>query len=67
MPSLVVFFFDLDWDDHQWQEKEMECASKIQVIRQGIDIVTFPGFHSCCMILCVFTIELLLRGEQRRL
>ena len=33
MPSLVVFFFDLDWDDGQWEEKETECASKIQVIR----------------------------------
>lgn len=33
VPSLVVFFFDLDWDEPQWEEKEMECASKIQVIR----------------------------------
>ena len=33
VPSLVVFFFDLDWDEAQWEEKETECASKIQVIR----------------------------------
>ena len=33
VPSLVVFFFDLDWDDLQWEEKKTECASKIQVIR----------------------------------
>ena len=35
VPSLVVFFFDLDWDEPQWEEKETECASKIQVIRLG--------------------------------
>ena len=33
VPSLVVFFFDLDWDESQWEEKETECASKIEVIR----------------------------------
>lgn len=30
---MVVFFFDLEWDDTQWEEKVTECASKIRVIR----------------------------------
>lgn len=33
LPALVVFFFDLDWGDPQWEEKQTECVSKIQVIR----------------------------------
>ena len=33
LPAVVVFFFDLEWDDPQWEEKVTECASKIKVIR----------------------------------
>ena len=33
VPSLMVIFFDLDWDDAQWKEKETECASKVAVLR----------------------------------
>ena len=33
IPSLMVVFFDLDWDDAQWKEKETECASKVAVLR----------------------------------
>jgi hypothetical protein len=37
VPSLVVFFFDLDWDHPQWEEKVMECASKVQVLRSSLE------------------------------
>lgn len=33
LPSLVAFFFDLDWNDPQWDERQMECVSKVEVIR----------------------------------
>lgn len=33
LPALVAFFFDLDWNDPQWDEKQTECVSKIEVIR----------------------------------
>ena len=33
VPSLVVFFFDLDWNDPQWEERQTECVSKVEVIR----------------------------------
>ena len=33
IPSVVVVFFDLDWDEHMWKEKQMECATKIEIIR----------------------------------
>ncbi len=33
VPSLMVVFYDLDWDDVHWKEKETECASKVAVLR----------------------------------
>ena len=36
LPALVAFFFDLDWNDPQWEEKQTECVSKVEVIRSVI-------------------------------
>jgi hypothetical protein len=33
VPSLVVVFFVLDWDEPNWKEKQMECATKVELIR----------------------------------
>lgn len=33
LPALVVVFFDLDWNDPQWREKQTECASRVAVVR----------------------------------
>lgn len=33
VPSVVVLFWDLDWDDPQWREKSMECATKVEILR----------------------------------
>ena len=33
VPALVVVFYDLDWNDQQWKEKQTECASRVAVIR----------------------------------
>ena len=35
LPALVGFFFDLDWEDALWDERQLECVSKIEVIRWG--------------------------------
>jgi hypothetical protein len=36
VPSLVVIFFDLDWDEPNWKEKQMECATKAELVRFGV-------------------------------
>ncbi len=36
MPSLVVVFFDLDWDEPNWKEKQMECSTKIELVRHSL-------------------------------
>jgi len=33
LPALVVVFYDLDWNDPQWKEKQTECASRVAVVR----------------------------------
>lgn len=33
IPAVVVVFYNLDWNDSQWNEKKMECASKVQSLR----------------------------------
>ncbi|KOB67024.1 Uncharacterized protein OBRU01_20427 [Operophtera brumata] len=37
IPSVVVIFYDMDWNDAQWNEKMIECASKVQSIRAAVE------------------------------
>lgn len=36
VPSLVVVFFELDWDEPNWKEKQMECATRIELVRSEL-------------------------------
>jgi hypothetical protein len=33
VPSLVVLFFELDWNDQLFKEKQVELKDKIEMIR----------------------------------
>lgn len=33
VPAVMVAFYDLDWNDTQWSEKMIECASRVQSMR----------------------------------
>ncbi len=46
IPSVMVVFYDLDWDDAQWKEKETECASRVAVLRFFIHIRFLEDFIS---------------------
>lgn len=35
VPALVVVFYELDWDEPQWKEKQSECATKVEIVRYG--------------------------------
>ncbi|XP_077589435.1 trafficking protein particle complex subunit 11 isoform X2 [Stigmatopora nigra] len=35
-PALVVVFYELDWDDSQWREKQSECATKVEIVRSSL-------------------------------
>ncbi|XP_054008075.1 trafficking protein particle complex subunit 11 isoform X1 [Hylaeus anthracinus] len=37
VPAVVVVFYDLDWNDPQWNEKKMECASRVQTLRNALE------------------------------
>ncbi|KAK2173143.1 hypothetical protein NP493_899g00027 [Ridgeia piscesae] len=36
IPSVVVMFFDIDWDEPQWRERQMECSTKVQIVRNSL-------------------------------
>ena len=36
LPSVLVFFYDLDWNDVHWEEKKVECAAKLQTLRSSL-------------------------------
>ncbi|XP_064653075.1 trafficking protein particle complex subunit 11-like isoform X2 [Lineus longissimus] len=36
MPAVVVVFYDLDWDEHMWKEKQMECATRVEIVRSTL-------------------------------
>lgn len=42
VPSLVVVFFDLDWDEPNWKEKQMECATKVELVRLAHQLFLLP-------------------------
>ncbi|KAI8419698.1 hypothetical protein MSG28_008386 [Choristoneura fumiferana] len=37
VPALVVIFYDMEWNDPQWNEKIIECASRVQSIRAAVE------------------------------
>lgn len=37
VPALVVLFYELDWDDPQWKEKQSECATKVEIVRYELN------------------------------
>ncbi|KAI1238359.1 Trafficking protein particle complex subunit 11, partial [Lamprotornis superbus] len=43
VPALVVVFYELDWDEPQWKEKQLECATRVEIAK-------FAGkkYQSCC-------------------
>lgn len=36
VPSVVVVFCDLEWDDPHWEERKMECVSRVQSLREAL-------------------------------
>ncbi|ESO93952.1 hypothetical protein LOTGIDRAFT_209465 [Lottia gigantea] len=36
VPAVVVVFYDLDWDEFLWKEKQMECATRVEIVRNSL-------------------------------
>ncbi|XP_078252931.1 trafficking protein particle complex subunit 11 [Rhinoraja longicauda] len=36
VPALVVVFYELDWDESQWKEKQSECSTRVEIVRQSL-------------------------------
>nr|CAD7408851.1 unnamed protein product [Timema cristinae] len=37
VPAVVVIFYELDWDDVLWNEKKIECSSRVQSVRASLE------------------------------
>lgn len=37
IPAVIVIFYDLDWDDPDWEEKKSECVSRVRSIRASLE------------------------------
>ncbi|XP_033218517.1 trafficking protein particle complex subunit 11 [Belonocnema kinseyi] len=37
IPAVVVVFYDLDWNDPMWNEKKMECVSRVHALRAALE------------------------------
>lgn len=47
LPSVVVLFQDIEWNDPQWSEKQMQCASLVQSLKNSLQVsfdMTFMKF-----------------------
>uniref|UniRef100_A0A8D8R6E7 Trafficking protein particle complex subunit 11 n=1 Tax=Cacopsylla melanoneura TaxID=428564 RepID=A0A8D8R6E7_9HEMI len=40
-PAVIIMFYDLDWNDPQWAEKQTECASRVKSLK-----LTLEGRHT---------------------
>lgn len=41
VPAVVVVFFDLDWDEPLWKEKQMECATRVEIVRYMVHVLFY--------------------------
>lgn len=37
LPAVVVLFQDIEWNDPQWSEKLLQCASNIQTLKNSLE------------------------------
>ena len=52
VPSVLVVFYELDWEDPDWDAKKLECQSRVEVVRCS-------GLCLCmrawvCVCVCVY-------------
>ena len=38
LPSCIVLFQDIEWNDPQWAEKQKQCASQIQQLKNSLQV-----------------------------
>lgn len=38
LPAVVVLFQDIEWNDPEWTEKQYQCVSMVQTIKNSIQV-----------------------------
>lgn len=39
LPSVVVLFQEIEWNDSQWTEKQLQCASLVQSLKNSLQVL----------------------------
>ena len=52
VPAVVVIFFDLDWDEQLWKERQMECTTRVEIVRSVFIRTTQLMYYISCLISC---------------
>lgn len=54
VPSVLVVFYELDWDDPDWDAKKLECQSRVEVVRSVHTVCVCMTRNMCAVYLCMF-------------
>lgn len=52
LPAVVVLFQDIEWNDPEWTEKQYQCASMVQTIKNSIQVRTKLLFSDQSLEIC---------------
>lgn len=39
LPAVVVLFQDIEWNDGSWSEKQLQCASLMQTLKNSLQVL----------------------------
>lgn len=67
VPALVVVFYELDWDEPQWKEKQSECATRVEIVRfvlLGVGVHRAPAVLRCVQVCSLGTYTFVVSGIE---
>jgi hypothetical protein len=57
LPAVVVLFQDIEWNDSEWSDKQLQCASLVQSLKNSLQVIrsTFIFFHTLNVLIFLGT------------
>ena len=51
VPATVVVFFDLDWAEPMWAERQADCAARVNLVRSVYSCLREVSFSMCSAVI----------------
>lgn len=45
VPAAVILFYELDWNDSHWTEKQLDCGLQLNYLRSGLGKKTLTPYN----------------------